>query len=81
MKLNDVIYKAPEMSNEKLLELLDKNKKLIYREWFKGKYTPEQIINEWNLIQQKKSKLSKSQREQIQGLVGICLIKMTKGNE
>ena len=67
MKLEDALYKTPEMTEEKLLSLIDKKN-----------YSAQDILNEWDLIQAKKSKLSKDQRDQICFLVSMCLIEMTK---
>ena len=39
------------------------------------------ILKEYDLIQDKKSYLTKSQREIILGFVGYCMILMTKENE
>ena len=39
------------------------------------------FLDEYDLIQDKKSFLTKGQREQIVGFVGLCMIQMTKGNE
>lgn len=86
MKLENAIYNAPEMSNEKLLEHIDKNgnmltKNLKDRLW---KLNPniyefnKQVVSEFNKIQNKTSYLSKSQRDIISGLVSFSLITMTK---
>ena len=81
MKIKDVLYEAPEMTEEKLLELIGKYKHLMRRYLVKMFETDQDILNEWDLIQDKKSKLTRSQRDQICGLVGMCLIKMTKNDE
>lgn len=81
MKISEALYNIPDMSEEKLLEEIDKYKNLIYKEWFRNKYTSKEILSEWDLINSKQSKLSRSQRDAISGLVGYCLIKMTKNNE
>lgn len=79
MKLEDVLYKTPEITEEKLLNLIDKKKYVLYKEWAKKKnYSSQEILDEWDLIQAKKSKLSKDQRDQICFLVSMCLIEMTK---
>lgn len=79
MKLKDYLYKTPEMTEEKLLSLIDKKKYVLYKDWAKKKnYSAQDILNEWDLIQAKKSKLSKDQRDQICFLVSMCLIEMTK---
>ena len=82
MKLEDVLYKTPEMTEERLIKLIEDNKFILYKEWARKKnYSAEDILKEWDLIQEKKSKLSKSQRDQICMLVSLCLIKMTKNEE
>lgn len=89
MKLEEVLYKTPEMTEEKLLEIIGtytmfmrKSAKDRLHELHKDLTDlPKIILVEYDLIQQKKSNLSKSQRDQILGLVSMCLIQMTKGNE
>ena len=80
MKLEDVLYKTPEMTEEKLLEIMDKYKGFLnVFNWSKNKYSNmKDILNEWDLIQAKKSKLSRDQRDQICSFVSVCLIRMTK---
>ena len=68
MKLKDCLYKTPEMTEEKLLEIINKT-------------LPIMRNSTKNRIQDKKSYLTKSQRDQIVGFVGLCMIKMTKGND
>lgn len=95
MKLEEVLYKTPEMTEEKLLDIIRTYTKFIgnsasnriielYNK--RHKFNPDidlaqMILEEWDLIQEKKSFLTKSQRDQICGLVSMCLIQMTKGNE
>lgn len=94
MKLKEVLYKTPEMTEEKLLEILRTYTHLMSKdasnrlsELYNKRHQEfnsdlaQIILEEWDLIQEKKSFLSKSQRDQICGLVSICLIQMTKGNE
>lgn len=88
MKIKELIYQTPEMSEEKLLEIIDKNTK-FYDKYFKRRIESlhqdlslkEAILAEWDLIQEKKSFLTRGERDKIQGLVSVCLIKMTKGDE
>lgn len=79
MTLNDVIYDTPEMSIEKLHENLKNNRMFILNkklnEYFKDE---ESILKEWDLIQVKKSKLSRSERDKVSTLVSISLIQMAK---
>lgn len=89
MKIKDVLYKAPEMSDEKLLEIINLNLPIMrssaknrIRELHKGENNlAKAFLDEYDLIQDKKSLLTKSQRDQITGFIGLCMIKMTKGNE
>ena len=89
MKIKELIYKTPEMTEEKLLEIIDKNLSMMknsaknrIRELHKGEYNlAKAFLDEYDLIQDKKSYLTKSQREQIVGFVGLCMIEMTKDNE
>ena len=88
MKLNNVIYNTKEISESKLLDIIKNNLKLTSRslrvklkELYSEKDISNIILDEYDLIQQKKSLLTKSQRDQILGFVGLCMIKMVKGNE
>ena len=88
MKIEELIYKTPEMSEEKLIELLDKYSPLLKREirfrlnqLHKEKDLSKALLTEYDLIQDKKSNLSKSQRDQVIGFVGMCMIQMTKGED
>lgn len=92
MKIKDLIYQTPEMTEEKLLEIIAKNldnlkrvcKHLEARLRQIHKYSEpleKIVLKEFDLIQDKKSYLSKSERDIITGFVGICLIKMTKGED
>lgn len=88
MKLNNVIYNTKEISESKLLDIIKNNFKLISRslrvklkELYSEKDISNIILDEYDLIQQKKSLLTKSQRDQILGFIGLCMIKMVKGNE
>lgn len=96
MKLEEVLYKTPEMSEEKLLDIIRKytefminnnaSNRIIELYNKRHEFNPDvdlaqMILEEWDLIQEKKSFLTKSQRDQICGLVGMCLIQMTKGHE
>jgi hypothetical protein len=88
MKLKDYLYKTPEMTEEKLIELLDKFSPLLRKEakdrlnqLHKGESLSKALLKEYDLIQDKKSHLSKSQRNQIIGFVGMCMIQMTKEDE
>jgi hypothetical protein len=77
------------MTEEKLLEIIDKTLPMMrnstkdrIRELHKGEYNlAKAFLDEYDLIQDKKSYLTKSQREQITGFVGLCMIQMVKNNE
>lgn len=89
MKLNDVLYKTPEMTEERLKELI---KSKDYRYFFKRSLIDrlnqlhktdsfeDSVLKEWDLIQEKKSYLSRLERDKICGLVSLCLIEMTNGS-
>lgn len=81
MKIKDVLYETPEMTEEKLLELIEKHKSFLKSYLLKQFEDNKAILDEWDLIQEKKSKLTRSQRDQICSLVSVCLIKMAKGEE
>lgn len=87
MKIKDIIYNTPEMTEEKLIEIINENLPIMkqsakdrIQELHKGEYNlAKAFLDEYDLIQDKKSYLTKSQRDQIVGFVGLCMIKMTKG--
>ena len=89
MKIKELLYKTPKMTEEKLLEIIDKTLPIMknstknrIRELHKEENNlAKAFLDEYDLIQDKKSYLTKSQREQIIGFVGLCMIKMTKGDE
>lgn len=93
MKVKELIAEAPEMTEEKLFELMNKHldmlpkdlkRRIIGIHHKKGDEAlpiSNYILKEFDLIQDKKSFLTKSQRNSIQGFVGMCLIKMTKGDD
>lgn len=89
MKLKDYLYKTPEMTEEKLLEIINETLPMMrnstkdrIRELHKEESNlAKAFLDEYDLIQDKKSKLTKSQRDQIVGFVGLCMIQMTKKDE
>ena len=88
MKIADLIYKTPEMTEEKLLTIIDKNYKIVdsflrkrIREIHKNVDINKAFLDEYDLVQDKKSLLTKSQRNMVVGFVGICMIEMTKDND
>ena len=88
MKIKELIYKTPEMTEEKLLTIIDKNYRMVdnflikrIREIHKNVDINKAFLDEYDLIQDKKSNLTKGQRDKVIGFVGVCMIEMTKGNE
>lgn len=86
MKIKELLYKTPEVTEEKLLKIIDENLPLMkesakrrIRELHKNEPNlAKAFLDEYDLIQDKKSFLTKSQRDQIIGFVGLCMIKMVK---
>ena len=89
MKIKDIIYKTPEITEEKLLEFIKvslpmmRNKELIerIRYFHKEADLPQAFLDEYDLIQDKKSYLTKMQRDLVTGFVGLCMIKMVKADD
>lgn len=89
MKIKELLYQTPEMTEEKLLEIINSNLRMMNnsaKDRIKQLHKNESnlakaFLDEYDLIQDKKSFLTKGQREQIVGFVGLCMIQMTKGNE
>lgn len=89
MKIKELLYNTPEMTEEKLLEIINLNLTMMrssaknrIRELHKGENNlAKAFLDEYDLIQDKKSLLTNSQRKLVNGFVGYCMIKMTKGNE
>lgn len=81
MKLEKALYETPEVSEEKLLELIEKRKGFLnLKSWSRNRYTSKEILDEWDKIQIKKSHLSRNQRDQICAFVSACLIEMVKND-
>ena len=89
MKIKELLYKTPEMTEEKLLEIIDKTLPIMrnstknrIRELHKEENNlAKAFLDEYDNIQDKKSYLTKGQRDQIVGFVALCMFKMTKGDE
>lgn len=88
MKIKDLIAKTPEVSEEKLLKFIENNKHFLRKDTAKeiynrtiGREDAEAILDEYDRIQDKRSYLTKSRRDEILGFVGLCMIQMVKGNE
>ena len=92
MKIKELIYKTPEMTEEKLLKIMDSHLNWIKKD-LKDRLktlhtTPDKpfdysqaFLDEYDLIQDKKSNLTRGQRNIVIGFVGTCMIEMTKGKE
>ena len=92
MKIKELIYQTPEMSEEKLLKIMDSHLDWIKKDLksrLKTLHTTsdkpfdysQAFLDEYDLIQDKKSYLTKGQRNIVIGFVGTCMIEMTKGKE
>ena len=91
MKIKELLYQTPEMTEEKLLEIIKDelkalkkvNRTIIVRLYEIYGHTEDiekLILKEFDKIQDKESYLTKSQRDMLTGFVGTCMIEMTKGN-
>ena len=85
MKIKELIYQTPEISEQKLLEIINDNIQMLRKEskkriqeLHKGVDLAQAFLDEYDLIQDKKSYLTKSQRDQITGFVGLCMVQMVK---
>ena len=88
MKIKDIIYETPEITEEKLLEIINENIPMMRKgarnriqELHKGVDLAQAFLDEYDLIQDKKSFLTKSQRNNVIGFVGLCMIQMVKGDD
>ena len=92
MKIKELIYQTPEMTEEKLLKIMDSHLDWIrndlkeriiglHRDPTKPFDLSQAFLDEYDLIQDKKSYLTKGQRNVVIGFVGTCMIEMTKGKE
>ena len=90
MKLEEVIYKTPELTEEELLEELSKNESFLSNDLLSvlkaisdlhAIPVNKLILNEWNLIQEKKSNLSRSRRDQINALVGTSVLHLIQKHD
>ena len=92
MKIKELIYKTPEMTEEKLLKIMDSHLDWIKKDLKDRIHTlhkdptkpfdfSQAFLDEYDLIQDKKSYLTRGQRNIVIGFVGTCMILMTKGNE
>lgn len=92
MKIKELIYQTPEMTEEKLLKIMDshldwirKDLKdriyILHKDPIKSFDYSQAFLDEYDLIQDKKSNLTRGQRNIVIGFVGTCMIEMTKGKE
>ena len=92
MKIKELIYQTPEMTEKKLLEIMnshlnwiknDLKERIIglHKDPIKPFDLSQAFLDEYDIIQDKKSYLTKSQRDVVVGFVGTCMILMTKGKE
>lgn len=92
MKIKELIYQTPEMSEEKLLKIMNSHLNWIKKDLKDRIYTlhkdstkpfdfSQAFLDEYDLIQDKKSNLTRGQRNIVIGFVGTCMIEMTKGIE
>lgn len=96
MEVDKMIQDAPEMSTEKLLELIGNllNDKKIHvlrkntisevkrlHKDYADENLPLHLLEEFDLITQKKSNLTNSMREEVFHLVSFCLVQMAKGDD
>lgn len=92
MKIKELIYQTPEMTEEKLLKIMDSHLNWIKKDLkdrLKVLHTTQDkpfdysqaFLDEYDLIQDKKSNLTRGQRNIVIGFVGTCMIEMTKGIE
>ena len=92
MKIKELVYQTPEMTEEKLLKIMDSHlnwiKKdlkdriyILHKDPTKPFDYSQAFLDEYDLIQDKKSNLTRGQRNIVIGFVGTCMIEMTKGIE
>lgn len=92
MKIKELITETPEMTEEKLLKIMSnhlnwikndlKNRIIeLHRNNDKPFDLAKAFLDEYDLIQDKKSYLTRGQRNIVIGFVGTCMIEMTKGKE
>ena len=81
MTLEEIKNKYLDVTEEKLLENIEKYKSYMrwttldrVKNYNKDLPDSEAIINEWNKIQEKKSYLSSSERNEIAVFVGMCIV-------
>jgi len=92
MKIKELIYQTPEMTEEKLLKIINSHLNWIRKDLKDRIYIlhkdptkpfdySQAFLDEYDLIEDKKSNLTRGQRNIVIGFVGTCMIEMTKGKE
>ena len=92
MKIKELIYQIPEMTEEKLLKIMNSHLNWIRKDLKDRIYIlhkdptkpfdySQAFLDEYDLIEDKKSNLTRGQRNIVIGFVGTCMIEMTKGKE
>lgn len=92
MKIKELIYQTPEMTEEKLLKIMNSHLNwirkdlkdriyILHKDPTKSFDYSRAFLDEYDLIQDKKSNLTRGQRNIVIGFVGTCMIEMTKGKE
>lgn len=84
MILTDLIQQVPDLTEEKLIESVEELLKSPLIQNFKifkiKNWTAKELIDEWDLIRFKQSKLSRNQRDSICLIVEYALIKLIKND-
>ena len=92
MKIKELIYQTPEMTEEKLLKIMNSHLNwirkdlkdriyILHKDSTKPFDYSQAFLDEYDLIEDKKSNLTRGQRNIVIGFVGTCMIEMTKGKE
>ena len=92
MKIKELIYQTPEMTEEKLLKIMNSHLNWIRKDLKDRIYIlhkdptkpfdySQAFLDEYDLIEDKKSNLTRGQRNIVIGFVGTCMIEMTKSKE
>jgi hypothetical protein len=89
VKIKELLQEAPEMTEENLLNIIQDNLPLLrdynllkrVQECNKGLEINKAVLAEFDKIHDKQSYLTSSQRKFLQGFVGFCMIRMTKGDK
>ena len=87
MKIKELLYKTPEMTEEKLCTIMDSHYNWLKKDFrarilslHKGNTLSQALLKEYDLVNDKNSNLTKSQRDIVIGFVGTCMFEMTKND-